>query len=323
MKKIIDIIFTFQGSIGGGFVRDHIINNELPEDLDVILYQKGSQQSIAVQLLRILSIMNYDVRPVRSDDVTPNPNSNNHYTYLNELIYTNLINFSRYHVYYGIDHHNNKEKINLDILILNSIELDILPVDFDCNLLFQNQTDLKLKHITFPFFQDYITMPKIIDRIRNKKFSLLPSENFTNDKKMTKQKYQILVERAINLVSRGYKMDDMFFPLYDSVKTNNSRFNIECRSFVVSYVKDLKYARTFSSPIVDSNCPLCLEKYLDTEIVINVSCLHTFHWKCPDNNSISNANHTTSNCKKKEHKGLVTWLQVHKNCPICRKIIIC
>jgi hypothetical protein len=350
MKKIIDIIFTFQGSIAGGFVRDQIINNEVPKDLDVILYQKNCITSNAVQILRILSIMNYDIRPVRNEDLSSNIQEfNNHYTYLHELTQNNLVDFSRYYVYYQITE-EIKDKINLDILILNgSVGIDLLPVDFDCNLLYQNQNNLDLKHVNFPFFQEYVTMPKIIDRIKKKKFCLLPNQTFTNDKRTTKQNYQILVERAISLVQRGFKMDDVFFPLYDCVKSKNSR-NLECRSFIVSYFKDLLFGRSFSTVIVDSNCPLCLEKYLDNDIVINVSCLHTFHWKCPESNSNFSSttsttstsssssstsstlisidlNHTlsnsNSNSKKKDSKGLVTWLQVHKNCPICRKTIIC
>ena len=176
-------------------------------------------------------------------------------------------------------------KIQLYILESNKYEFKNSHINFDCNLLCENEKGIYIKFIpaNMIYLPDKFSI--IRDRILGLRFSLVEN-NIHN--------LQDLVKEAILLIDQGWIMDDFILNNKSWLVNKWLNYISNCRINNTVIEKDLTVNR--------NECCLCHEKFKPHDIVFNTVCNHNFHWNC--------------NCQN----GLACWMKTHTNCPLCRTI---
>ena len=285
LDKLINIIYSLNGSIFGESVREYnIINKLLNNNNETINFDNiniiFNNNTIITYFIRILSF-NYEVYKEINENskvITYNLICNYIFnnTYNTKIIKINMISQTQCRYY--------KNKI-----------IDKLTYALDCNQFFSNSysiylnTNKILLSSNITRYTNFNTFNIYYNRIRNNKFSFIRKDiNFT--------KYIQHIDKAYELIINNWIMDDYHnFNIHKSSvlfrwKNRNNK-NYRLYYSTEDYNKLLTY----------DNCAICGRDFTDDCIIINTSCNHNFHWYCG------------------EKCGLKHWIQYHNNnCPICR-----
>jgi hypothetical protein len=107
------------------------------------------------------------------------------------------------------------------------------------------------------------------------------------------------MNKAVYLVNAGWTMDD-------TLLRRKSWVVARWRDVVSnpSSIRTLDDAAALANMKSADTCALCLQRFRKSDVVVNTSCNHNFHFVCDDG------------------QGLQTWLEgQHANCPICRACV--
>jgi hypothetical protein len=173
--------------------------------------------------------------------------------------------------------------INLNIVLLSKSLFKVSELDFDINLLTENERSLYVRFIPniFKYIPDKLTFLK--NRIVTKHFTIVPSSNnevmnyvISNERQIT------LINKAFELVANNWIMDDLYHQ--KTIWLVGKWEHLVCKK---------KYLECIE-------CSLCHDKFKPNDLVLNTVCNHTFHWNCNSTN------------------GLMHWAKDHSTCPYCR-----
>lgn len=192
-----------------------------------------------------------------------------------------------YYLLTNVDNLEEYKSINLYIKTIKKTELSEMVPDFDINSISENnECQWIRKNIpSIQYHGDKYTFIK--NRIKEKKFCTIHNFNLIKN-----------IENAIILIKKKWIMDDYFFK-------NNTWIVSYWFNFIV-LTKIIRTASNDHDRVGQNNeCIICQTKFLPNDIIINLKCFHTFHWKC--------YNFTNG--------GLYEWIKIQskKNCPTCRR----
>lgn len=178
-------------------------------------------------------------------------------------------------------------ELNIDIVLMTKNMFKAAFIDFDINLLSENEKCLYVRFI--PFILKYIPdkISFIKNRILDKTFSYLPFERNILD-------LYWIIDKAVIMTNKGWTMDDNLHPKdtwivgkWQGFLNGKHKKNINIE----------KYHQLLSC----NECALCHEKFLTQDVILNTSCNHLFHWECNSTN------------------GLKYWVKNNNSsCPYCR-----
>jgi hypothetical protein len=262
IHDVIAITKMFDGDIFGGAIRDFRVCNICNiKDIDIRI------DNVHFKAFMTLLHTKYNVFQL--------PNKK----YNGITIQTFKISNKMYQVYF--------QPIDIDIVLMSKPMFRMCFIDFDVNLLTENEKSLYVRHI--PHSMKYIPdkLKFIKDRIQSKTFSYLPCDRSVSD-------IHVIIEKAIRMTHQGWCMDDSFHNQptwvvgrWDGFMTGKHRKNITPE----------KYKQIISC----NECSLCHEKFSPNDMIFSTACNHCFHWKC---------NLT---------QGLSSWVrEQHSSCPNCR-----
>lgn len=173
------------------------------------------------------------------------------------------------------------KNIELHIVTCKRFDFRNIYIDFDCNLLCENDTSIYMKYTPANFIYLCDKLTYIRSRIMLFQFALAIKEINVN-----------LINNAVKLCEEGWKMDDFILQNKSWLVNKWVNYISGCR---------LTYTNDQSEQLLSRNeCCLCHEKFKSNDIVFNTQCNHNFHWNCNGNN------------------GLCIWFKTITNCPICR-----
>lgn len=183
----------------------------------------------------------------------------------------------------------NFTPIVLDLVLMSPKLFNASFLDFDVNLVTENETSLYVRYIPHTIKHVPDKLGFISDRIRSKCFGCLD----TVYAERALQDVVSLVEGAIDLTHKNWVMDDMY----------------SSNTWVVGTWENMLNGRNRKKRVLShdcsSECALCHEQFKPTDIVFNTVCTHNYHWRCNNNN------------------GLYFWVNEHgqTSCPYCRSNI--
>ena len=273
IAHVAQYVKAFNGDVFGSFVRDWIFRGESHvRDLDCRI-----DANLYDIFIKILSTI-YKVERVDIDD---------QYDFFR-------VNILTYKISPYVLSFDKFEDFTIDIVPLTVEQFSTTPSDFDVNLLIENSVKTYLKFIPSCFSPFIDKIGYIRQRIAEKRFCLV-------ERSTTEAITSRLIERSIKMVKNQWKMDDAFLKEKSWIVTKWTElyFNTEkCRM----YLSDTKRKII----VACSECTLCQHKFAATDIVVNLSCHHSFHWQC--NERIGLKNWVTDQCKT--------------SCPNCRKSML-
>lgn len=181
--------------------------------------------------------------------------------------------------------------IFVDIVIMTHKIFRVSFIDFDVNLLTENDSSLFLRVV--PYAMKYLPdkLQFIKDRISKKNFSCL--DTFKGERAL--DDLIIIIEKSIKMTLKNWEMDDCL--------QNKSTWVVGKWGQFVQRKHKKKYSHEQHKQLVaNEECSLCYEKFKSDDIILNTACNHNFHWKC---------NHTN---------GLAFWVKDREKntCPCCR-----
>ena len=178
--------------------------------------------------------------------------------------------------------------IKLDIVLMNKHLFKISFLDFDTNLLTENEKAIYIRYI--PSMIKYIPdkLSYIKDRIISRTFTYLPSERPQLD-------LWAIVDKAVQMVNANWTMDD-------NCHAKDTWVVAKWDSIINSFGKHRKKfnPEKYNKIVSCNTCSLCHEKFNPEDTVLNTVCNHVFHWKCNPETGLSN------------------WAKEHSTCPYCR-----
>ena len=203
-------------------------------------------------------------------------------------------NYNGLNIYtYQISHKHNMigfNRINLDIVLISTQVFRVAFIDFDVNLLSENEHSMSLRIIpmALKYIPDKLTYVR--DRILNKTFSYIP----TLERSITD--LSNIIDKAVQMTHRGWTQDD-----------NLHKFPTWCvghwDTLIQGKHKKKQTREQLANLITCNNCSLCHEQFKPKDIILNTACNHSYHWKCGNNST----------------NGLYHWVKLQNtNCPLCR-----
>jgi hypothetical protein len=178
--------------------------------------------------------------------------------------------------------------ILIDLVLMTNKIFRISFLDFDVNLLTENDTGMYLRNVPYSmkYLSDKINYVK--NRILHKTFSFIQIDRSVLD-------LAVIIEKAFAMTINNWTMDDHLH--------NTPTWTIGKWSGYVTGCHKKKYSKEkYNKMIACTECSLCQEKFKPNDIVLNTACNHNFHWMCSATG------------------GLCMWVKNYQKicCPCCR-----
>lgn len=198
------------------------------------------------------------------------------------------------------------EPFELELCMQSRGHWKIAPVCFDIEHLAMDAAQVYIR----PCLRQEVLQPQsnrieyLMERIQTKRFSLCDPRCYPTVPQTIYAHTVRCFERAYKMVQDGWIMDDSTL--------GNRTFVIGAWSMFTNWYPIIRgHADHSRESIVTNNaeCPLCHEPYLNTDIVINLPCNHTFHCMCQ---------------ARRKEGGLFAWVihQGKETCPVCRECLM-
>lgn len=203
-------------------------------------------------------------------------------------------------------------KVKLDILCCDKMDWRKWYADFDVNTLAE---DAKSMFVRNPIqgVVDMITHVK--ERICEQRFCTVARPLYNMKRFEIHQ--SVKVDRAIQLLQRGWRMDDNIFGSETWVVFDWKDIDKHIAAIRTDFVKEQR-EQLLSRCI----CAICHEEFKDGDIVINTKCNHNFHWQCPKSQDASGSSSDSDEEDTNKHgHGLKHWVLKNEkhSCPTCRE----
>lgn len=226
MQQLVSLALTYKSAyVYGGYVRDTIIRSDHDKVNDIdIRFEDEEELYHFMDILKVVYGNKFE----------------NH-----GIVYD-------YHEIFKFDVHKlNIDGIDMDISILKDDSSSRPEIDFTCNIFGFNKDGIflhcdkpKESMVSHNFFID------MFDLTKKKEFAILPFTNRSNNAKEYIHTCMHLMKRANKMISRGWKMVDLYN--YFSITSNTQNVN---------------------------NCCICLDS-LSKNTCIQSKCKHDFHYEC-------------------------------------------
>lgn len=202
--------------------------------------------------------------------------------------------------------HLSFEPFELELCMQSRGHWKIAPVCFDIEQLAMDATRVYMR----PCLRKDVLQPQnnrmeyLMERIQTKRFSLCDPRSYPAVPQTTYAHTVRCFERAHKMVQEGWIMDDSTL--------GNRTYVIGAWSMFMNWYPIIRGHADHTRQSVVTNtteCPLCHEPYLNTDIVINLPCNHTFHCMCQ---------------ARRKEGGLFAWVinQGKETCPVCRESLL-
>ncbi len=238
MQDIVVLAKVFHADIYGSFVRD-VVKKAKNLNIRIDSYMLNS----------FLTILNTKYTLEQLDDLV-----------------INGVNIPSYALTPKYFDNNIEVIINLAVMSKNMFRMSFL--DFDVNLLTENQTKLYLRYIppSIKYIPDQIGFVR--ERIASKSFCTIQSDLAVPD-------IADVIDNAVKLTCNGWTMDDI-------LHTKPTWVVGKWQSFAAMKHKKKQTYDQYIRMMECNECSLCHEKFKDdtNKIVINTACNHNFHWMC-------------------------------------------
>ena len=226
MKQLVGLALTYKSAyIYGGYVRDTIICSDYDNVNDIdVRFEDEEELDHFLEILKVVYGSKFE----------------NH-----GIVYD-------YHKVFKFDVHKlNIHGIDMDISILKDSCSCQTEIDFTCNIFGFNDGGMFL-HCNKPkrLLQSHSFFIDMLDMTKKKQFAIMPFVNKTNYEKDYAQLCMHLMKRANKMISKGWKMVDIYNYFVITSNTQN-----------------------------DDNCSICLES-LYNKTCVHSKCKHVFHFEC-------------------------------------------
>lgn len=246
METIVQYVHCIEGAyVYGGYVRDYIVNLEVPRDLDVSVPSAGDLET----LLRMISC---SCKVTQSDELAP---------------YVWPSGDHRGRTTVRVSPYPESPLFRPFLTDITVKALDSPVNDFTCNILAYSRVGLTVLNIPRCFRFEPSPVNTVLKHVRGKTFMLAEQPQILTKPEANRYSSR-LCRRAISMIDRGWTMlaDRTNFVMCSAKKL--AMFSEPDAVFQNATFKDV------------DQCTVCLKTYEACDVVVLTRCNHHFHGAC-------------------------------------------